>query len=93
MLRWLKTVVVSDVEKAHWMRQVGIRETTAVRGVESLFKWHQNRGAFQIPGEVWRVPMYWPGGVRHRGGVNLICGLRRERRNANVDTDCGAVWP
>jgi len=25
MLRWLKTVVVSDVEKAHEMRQVGIR--------------------------------------------------------------------
>jgi hypothetical protein len=24
MLRWLKTVVVSDVEKAHVMRQVGI---------------------------------------------------------------------
>jgi hypothetical protein len=22
MLRWLKTVVVSDEEKAHWMRQV-----------------------------------------------------------------------
>ena len=30
MLRWLKTVVVSDVEKAHRMRQVGVRETTAV---------------------------------------------------------------
>ena len=30
MLRWLKTVVVSDVEKAHLMRQVGARETTAV---------------------------------------------------------------
>jgi hypothetical protein len=32
MLRWLKTVVVSDVEKAHEMRQVGTRETTAVDG-------------------------------------------------------------
>ena len=29
MLRWLKTVVVSDEEKAHVMRQVGIRKTTA----------------------------------------------------------------
>jgi len=29
MLRWLKTVVVSDVEKAHLRRQVGSRETTA----------------------------------------------------------------
>ncbi|MEV3965237.1 hypothetical protein AB0M34_30870 [Nocardia sp. NPDC050193] len=27
MLRWLKTVVVSDVEKAQGMRQVGIGKT------------------------------------------------------------------
>ena len=27
VLRWLKTVVVSDTEKAHLMRQVGIRKT------------------------------------------------------------------
>ena len=27
MLRWLKTVVVSDVEKAHGMLQVGIGKT------------------------------------------------------------------
>ena len=27
MLRWLTTVVVSDVEKAHVMRQVGIGKT------------------------------------------------------------------
>jgi hypothetical protein len=27
MLRWLKTGVVSDVEKAHVMRQVGNRKT------------------------------------------------------------------
>jgi len=27
VLRWLKTVVVSDAEKAHKMRQVGIRKT------------------------------------------------------------------
>ena len=30
MVRWLKTVVLSDVEKAQVMRQVGGRETTAV---------------------------------------------------------------
>jgi hypothetical protein len=29
VLRWLKTVVVSDVGKASLRRQVGIRETTA----------------------------------------------------------------
>jgi len=28
MLRWLKTVVVSDEEKAHMMRQVGIGKTS-----------------------------------------------------------------
>jgi hypothetical protein len=28
MLRWLKTVVVSDEEKAHGMRQVGIRKAS-----------------------------------------------------------------
>jgi len=30
MLRWLKTVVVSDEEKAQVMRQVGLGKTTAV---------------------------------------------------------------
>jgi hypothetical protein len=39
---------------------------------------------------VWRVPMYWPGGVRHRGGVNLICGSCRERWKA--DADMVSVW-
>ena len=39
---------------------------------------------------VWRVPMYWPGGVRHRGGVNLICGSRRERWKA--DANIVSVW-
>ena len=29
MLRWLKTVVVSDEEKAHWMRQAGTGKASA----------------------------------------------------------------
>src|SRR5438093_238003 len=29
--------------------------------------------------------MYWPGGVRHRGGVNLLCGFRRERGKASAN--------
>jgi hypothetical protein len=33
MRRWLKTVVVSDTEKAHVMCQVGIRKTTTVGNV------------------------------------------------------------
>ncbi len=36
MLRWLKTVVVSDVEKAPAMCQVGIRKTTIAVEVSKL---------------------------------------------------------
>ena len=32
VLRWLKAVVVSDAEKAHSMRQVGIRKTVRSPG-------------------------------------------------------------
>jgi hypothetical protein len=32
LLRWLKTVVVSEVEKAHVMRQVGTRKTVRSPG-------------------------------------------------------------
>jgi hypothetical protein len=34
VLHWLKTVVVSDTEKAHVMRQVGIRKTVRSLGDE-----------------------------------------------------------
>jgi hypothetical protein len=34
MLRWLKTVVVNDTEKAHMMRQMGIRKTVRSLGDE-----------------------------------------------------------
>jgi hypothetical protein len=51
VLRWLKTVVVSDAEKAQVMRQVGIRKTVRsleleIAGDVSLAKskGHQNRG-------------------------------------------------
>jgi hypothetical protein len=36
MLRWLKTVVVSDEEKAPMRRQVGTGKTTAAESVETL---------------------------------------------------------
>ena len=49
MLRRLKTVVVSDVEKAHVMRQVGDRETTAVDASRPP-KRHQNRVGLNNPG-------------------------------------------
>ena len=36
-------------------------------------------------------PVYWPGGVRHRGGASLFCGFCMERRKAGSDN--GACWP
>ena len=44
MLRWLKTVVVSDEEKASERRQVETGKTTAVEA-SKLSRWHQNRGS------------------------------------------------
>ena len=49
MLRWLKTVVVSDEEKAHWRRQVGTRkasESEPLSRCRKQSRWHQNRGAW-----------------------------------------------
>lgn len=46
MLRWLKTVVVSDEEKAQVMRQVGIGKTSASEPLRKCrnVMWHRNRG-------------------------------------------------
>jgi len=30
-------------------------------------------------------PAYWPGGVRHRGDVSLICGFCVEREKAHPE--------
>jgi len=60
LLRWLKTVVVSEREKAHEMRQVGSRKTCQKRlagvtrsGVvveaSKLVRWCQNQGSSIFP--------------------------------------------
>jgi hypothetical protein len=72
------------------MRQVGVGETTAVEVSLFNFRWHQNRGVLVLPGWAWRVSAYWPGGARHRGGVNPACGFHAERGKAHADT---AVLP
>jgi hypothetical protein len=49
MLRWLKTVVVSDEEKAHEMRQVGIRkasESEPLSRCRNQIRRHRNWGAW-----------------------------------------------
>src|SRR6266536_4326745 len=99
VLRWLKTVVVSDAEKAQVMRQVGIRKTVRSLEVEiavevSLPKsrGHQNRDVWWVvPGRARRVPADWPGGVRHVGDVILVCCSRTEREKACPGT-ASAVW-
>ena len=45
VLRWLKTVVVSDEEKAQGMRQVGIGKASASESLSTCRKpirWHRN---------------------------------------------------
>lgn len=54
MLRWLKTVVVSDEEKAHRMRQAGTWKTTIVEASKLL----DDIGTgvlVRIPGGAWRA--------------------------------------
>jgi hypothetical protein len=49
MLRWLKTVVVSDEEKAHQMRQVGIRKASVSEPLSKCrnqIRRHRNWGAW-----------------------------------------------
>jgi hypothetical protein len=45
-----------------------------------------------IPGRAWRVPVYWPGGVRHGGDAILVCGVCVEREKARPDTVVPAGW-
>ena len=54
MLRWLKTVVVSDEEKAHVMRQVGTGKTTTA-DASKLFQMTSKPGR-------WCVSRDEPGG-------------------------------
>jgi hypothetical protein len=53
MLRWLKTVVVSDEEKAHVMRQEGTRKTSGSEPPlkrRNEIRWRQNRGVQEFLG-------------------------------------------
>ena len=105
VLRWLKTVVVSDREKARLTRQVGTRKTfqkapgpkcsgrvCAVEASLAKSRWHRKL-------EVWLFsrdepggrPDYWPGGARREGGVSLVCGSGTEREKASVDTATGVA--
>ena len=88
MLRWLKTVVVSDVEKAPRRRQVGIRKASASESLMTCRKLTDGikTGAVDMaPGQVWRKPGYWPDGARHGGDASLVCCFHVERGKARSD--------
>lgn len=89
MLRWLKTVVVSDEEKASARRQIGTRKTNAS---ESLLTCRKNLQTASEPGchsnpgmSLAGVPLFWPGGVRHADDVSLVCGFRVEQGKVRSD--------
>ena len=51
MLRWLKTVVVSDEEKAPGEASGGDQEDDhCVKRAVKLLRWHRNRGVQMVPG-------------------------------------------
>jgi hypothetical protein len=75
---WSRAMVVSVMEKV-LSRSIrcGSRRRIQVNHriiVESL-RWGRNWGLDISPGRAWRIPAYWPGGARHRGGVSLIRAL------------------
>ena len=94
MLRWLKTVVVSDEEKAHRMRQVGIRkasESEPLMTCRNESQWRRNRGKTWAPGQVRGEPADCPDGVRHVGGASLARALAWNVRTCRPDTVAGPV--
>src|SRR5437660_12886422 len=94
LLRWLKTVVVSDEGKGARDASGGVQEGVALkvpRGIHrliaSLFREVASKpGVTAWPGiEPGGCPDCWPGGVRRRGGASLDCGFRAERWKACPD--------
>jgi hypothetical protein len=75
LLRWLKTVVVSEVEKAHEMRQVGTRKTVRSPSLEGSLVTCRNAKMTSKPGV-----SSWPG--RSLAGARFLarrCPARRRR--------------
>ena len=105
VLRWLKTVVVSDREKARLIASGGDQEDVpeasapklsgwacAVESSLAKSRWHRKRGVWLFSrDEPGGCPDDWPGGARREGGVSLVCGSGTEREKASVDTAAGVV--
>jgi hypothetical protein len=58
---------------------------TILRGsIESLKDDTQNQGLHHVLGTAWKVPTYWPCGVRCIGGMTLIRAFVRNLRTGSV---------
>jgi hypothetical protein len=100
VLRWLKTVVVSDrgegVLDASGGDQEDVPEAPgpgfsgwacAVEASLAQLRWHRKRGVWLFSrDEPGGCPDYWPGGARREGGVILVCGSGTEREKASVES-------
>src|SRR6185312_9091336 len=54
--------------------------------VENVSDGIETGGVDMAPGQVWRIPVYWPGGARHGGDASPICGTHVERGKAGSDS-------
>jgi hypothetical protein len=105
VLRWLKTVVVSDRDKARLIASGGDQEDVpeasgpglsgracAVEASLAKSRWHRKRGVWLFSrDQPGGRPDYRPGGARREGGVSLVCGSGTEREKASVDTATGVA--
>ena len=69
------------------MRQAVIRKTSVIAvEVSKQARLTSKPGQVDSPGMSLAGAADWPGGVRHRGDVSLICGFYVEREKAHPDT-------
>jgi len=73
-----KALVVSVTEKAsekvsgvNQRRRTNVNHRSSVESEQTTSKLRSDVAS----GAVWRKPVYWPDGVRHRGGVILVLAL------------------
>jgi hypothetical protein len=88
MLRWLKTVVVSDEEKALLRRQAGTGKTSESESLltcRNLLDDIRTRAGIRSWDKSGGWSAYWPGGVRHIDDVSPVCGICVEQEKACPD--------
>ena len=76
-------------------RQVRARkasESDPLMTCRKPFRRDQNRGCDPLPGRAWRVPVYWPGGLRHTGGASLVQAFMRNSGTCRSETATARAW-